>query len=137
MKNKDKNISKSTYVVHASTDPLSHHGIVNVPVYHTSTILKPNLDDYRNSRGKYDYGRIGTPTSEASEKAVAELYQMDDAVATPSGLSAISLGILGSYHLVIMRCSQIVCMGQDGVLLNISCHALELVLIFMILKLAW
>jgi len=95
MKNKDKNISKSTYVVHASTDPLSHHGIVNVPVYHTSTILKPNLDDYRNSRGKYDYGRIGTPTSEASEKAVAELYQMDDAVATPSGLSAISLGILG------------------------------------------
>ena len=81
--------------MHASTDPLSHHGIVNVPVYHTSTILKPSLDDYRNSRGKYDYGRIGTPTSEASEKAVAELYEMDDAVATPSGLSAIALGISG------------------------------------------
>ena len=95
MKNKDQNMSKATYVVHASTDPLSNHGIVNVPVYHTSTILKPSLDDYRNSRGKYDYGRIGTPTSEASEKAVAELYKMDDAVATPSGLSAISLGISG------------------------------------------
>jgi cystathionine beta-lyase len=95
MKNKDNKISKSSHVVHASSDPLANHGIVNVPVYHTSTILKANLDDYRNSRGKFDYGRIGTPTTEASEKAVAELYEMDDAIATPSGLAAISLGISG------------------------------------------
>lgn len=92
-----KKISPSTKpdtkVVHASVNPLEHEGMANIPVYHTSTIMKPNLDDYRQGRGKYDYGRKGTPTSQATEEAVASLYKMDDCVATPSGLSAICLGI--------------------------------------------
>ena len=92
---KSKKITKDTAVVHASIDAEANFGIVNVPVYHASTITSPNLDDYRNNRGRYDYGRIGTPTSEASEKAVAGLYGMDDCVSAPSGLSAVCLGISG------------------------------------------
>ncbi|XDZ67032.1 cystathionine beta-lyase [Alphaproteobacteria bacterium LSUCC0684] len=74
--------------------PHENHGIPNVPVYHTSTIMKATLDDYRQRRGKYDYGRLGTPTSDAVESSVAGLYGSDDAVAVPSGLAAITTGVL-------------------------------------------
>ena len=88
--------SKATLVTHASLMPEDNFGIPNPPVYHVSTILKSNLDDYRNHVGQYDYGRMGTPTSEATEKAVAQLYGCDDIVAVPSGLSAIVVGILSA-----------------------------------------
>lgn len=88
--------SKATIATHASLQPEQNFGIPNPPVYHASTILKSSLDDYRNHVGQYDYGRIGTPTSEATEKAVAQLYGCDDIVAVPSGLSAIVVGILSA-----------------------------------------
>ena len=87
--------TKQTAAVHAGMDPDANHGIPNPPVYHTSTILKPSLDDYRNRRGEYLYGRLGTPTSRALENAVAGLYGADDAVAVPSGMTAIAVGVLG------------------------------------------
>lgn len=89
-----KDLNKQSLSVHAGIKPEENFGIPNVPVYHTSTILKPSLDDYRHDRGRYDYGRIGTPTSEALETGVARLYGSDDAVAVPSGLAAISTGVL-------------------------------------------
>ena len=88
--------SKATLATHASLMPDRNFGIPNPPVYHASTILKSNLSDYRNHVGAYDYGRMGTPTSEATEKAVAQLYGCDDIVAVPSGLSAIVVGILSA-----------------------------------------
>ncbi len=88
--------SKHTIATHAGLKPEYNFGIPNPPVYHASTILKSNLSDYRNHVGQYDYGRIGTPTSEATEKAVAQLYGCDDIVAVPSGLSAIVVGILSA-----------------------------------------
>jgi cystathionine beta-lyase len=90
----DKTVKKETYAVHAGMKPRENHGIPNIPVYHTSTIMKDTLDDYRNRRGTYDYGRIGTPTSEAVELSVAGLYGSEDAVAVPSGLAAITTGVL-------------------------------------------
>jgi cystathionine beta-lyase len=86
--------SPDTVAAHAGLDPHKHHGIVNPPVYHTSTILKKSLDDYRHHRGDYLYGRLGTPTSVAVEKAVAELYGADDVAAVPSGLAAITTAIM-------------------------------------------
>ncbi len=83
-----------TKAAHLSLDPFGNHGMANPPVYHTSTVLSPTLDDYRNKRGRYDYGRVGTPTSEASEKAVAALYNADDAVSVSSGAAAIAAGVL-------------------------------------------
>ena len=83
-----------TIAAHAGLDPHNNHGIVNPPVYHTSTILKKTLDDYRNNRGEYDYGRLGTPTSRAVEEAVAEIYKADDAIAVPSGLASITTALM-------------------------------------------
>jgi len=90
----DTPAKKATYAVHAGMKPHENHGIPNIPVYHTSTIMKATLDDYRQRRGKYDYGRLGTPTSDAVESSVAGLYGSEDAVAVPSGLAAITTGVL-------------------------------------------
>ena len=35
-----------TRVVHAGRHPEEYHGIVNPPVYHTSTVISPNLADW-------------------------------------------------------------------------------------------
>jgi len=87
-------MKKDTYAVHAGMKPEENFGIPNIPVYHASTIMKETLDDYRQRRGKYDYARLGTPTSEALEESVAGLYGADDCVAVPSGLAAITTGVL-------------------------------------------
>ena len=52
-------------------DPFAHHGYVNPPVYHASTVLYRTAEDFLARRGRYRYGRRGTPTSEALEKALA------------------------------------------------------------------
>src|SRR6202008_3047321 len=54
-------------------DPFAHHGYVNPPVYHASTLLYPSADDYVAHRGRYQYGRRGTPTPEALANAVRDL----------------------------------------------------------------
>lgn len=92
MKNSRKSLD--TIAAHAGLDPHNNHGVVNPPVIHASTILKKTLDDYRNNRGEYDYGRLGTPTSRAVERAVADLYGADDVISVPSGLAAITSAIL-------------------------------------------
>ena len=54
-------------------DPASHHGFVNPPVYHASTVLYPSAEDFVAHRARYQYGRRGTPTTEALEQALQEL----------------------------------------------------------------
>ena len=54
-------------------DPFAHHGYVNPPVYHASTLLYRTAEDFLARRGRYRYGRRGTPTSEALENALREL----------------------------------------------------------------
>lgn len=83
-----------TISAHAGLKPDENHGIPNPPVYHASTILSKTMDDNRNNRGRYEYGRMGTPTSEAVEEAVAEVYGADDVVSVPTGLAAITTGVL-------------------------------------------
>lgn len=87
-------MKKQTKAIHAGLKPEENHGIPNAPVYHTSTILRQSMAEHRNRTSRYDYGRIGTPTSEAFEEAVAEIYGTDDAVATPSGLAAITTAVM-------------------------------------------
>jgi cystathionine beta-lyase len=88
-------------------DPFAHHGYVNPPVYHASTLLYRTAEDFLARRGRYRYGRRGTPTSEALENALQELKGPSCAGVTllPSGLSAISTSLLavlrtGDYVLV-------------------------------------
>jgi cystathionine beta-lyase len=77
-------------------DPFAHHGYVNPPVYHASTLLYPTAEDFLAHRGRYQYGRRGTPTSEALETALRGIEGPACAgvALLPSGLTAISTALL-------------------------------------------
>jgi len=85
-----------TKVVTAGRDPAAYHGFVNPPVYHASTVLYPNAEDFLAHRARYQYGRRGTPTTEALEAAIRELEgpQCASVALLPSGLAAISAALL-------------------------------------------
>ena len=89
-----------TKVVTAGRDPRSYHGFVNPPVYHASTVLYPSAEDFLAHRARYQYGRRGTPTTEALELALQELEGPQCAGVTllPSGLAAISSAFLAVVH---------------------------------------
>ena len=89
-----------TTVVTAGRDPASYHGFVNPPVYHASTVLYPSAEDFVAHRARYQYGRRGTPTTEALELALQELEgpQCAGVSLLPSGLAAISAALLSVVH---------------------------------------
>ncbi|MEI7609791.1 MAG: cystathionine beta-lyase, partial [Rhodospirillaceae bacterium] len=82
-----------TILTHAGASPFDQHGLVNPPVCHASTILFPSLAALEAADAKpferLNYGRVGTPTSHAFERAVAELEGGYRAVTAASGLAAI------------------------------------------------
>jgi cystathionine beta-lyase len=86
----------NTRVVTAGRNPVDYHGFVNPPVYHASTVLYPSAEDFAAHRARYQYGRRGTPTTEALEGAVADLEgpQCAGVSLLPSGLAAISAALL-------------------------------------------
>jgi len=85
-----------TRVVTAGRHPPAYHGFINPPVYHASTLIYPKAEDYVAHRGRYEYGRVGTPTTEALEGALAELEgpQCAGVALLPSGLAAISTALM-------------------------------------------
>jgi len=90
----------ATKLVTAGRDPAAYHGFVNPPVYHASTVLYPNAEDFLAHRARYQYGRRGTPTTEALELALQELEgpQCAGVALLPSGLAAISAALLSVVH---------------------------------------
>ena len=90
----------ATKIVTAGRDPKSNYGFVNPPVYHASTVLYPCAEDYVAHRARYQYGRRGTPTTEALELALQELEgpQCAGVALVPSGLAAISTALLAVVH---------------------------------------
>ena len=91
-------IKPETRLVTAGRDSQAYHGFVNPPVYHASTVLYPTAEDQVAHRSRYQYGRRGTPTSEALENALVELEGEDCAgvALLPSGLAAISTALLAT-----------------------------------------
>ena len=89
-----------TKLVTGGRDPRSYHGFVNPPVYHASTVLYPNAEDFLAHRARYQYGRRGTPTTEALESALQELEgpQCAGVALLPSGLAAISTAFVAVVH---------------------------------------
>jgi cystathionine beta-lyase len=89
-------LKPATRLVTGGRDPASNHGFVNPPVYHASTVLYPSAEDFVAHRGRYQYGRRGTPTSEALAGALAELEGPECAgvALVPSGLAAASVALL-------------------------------------------
>jgi cystathionine beta-lyase len=86
----------ATRLTTAGRDPFAHHGYVNTPVYHASTLLYRSAEDYLAHRGRYQYGRRGTPTSEALETALKSIEgpRCEAVALLPSGLAAISAALL-------------------------------------------
>jgi len=86
-----------TRVTTLGRDPHRHHGIVNPPVYHASTILYPTLEalDAPRIRDGYYYGRYGTPTTRALADAVAGIEGGDFSLIVSSGKTAITTVLLG------------------------------------------
>lgn len=89
-------IKPETRLVTSGRDPQAYYGFVNPPVYHASTLLYPTAEDQVAHRSRYNYGRRGTPTSEALENALRELEGEGCAgvALLPSGLAAISAALL-------------------------------------------
>jgi cysteine-S-conjugate beta-lyase len=85
-----------TTIVTGGRDPASYHGFVNPPVYHASTVLYPSAEDFVAHRARYQYGRRGTPTTEALELALQELEgpRCAGVALLPSGLAAVSAALL-------------------------------------------
>ncbi len=91
-----KRFAPATRLVHAGRDPSEQHGFVNTPIYRGSTVLFPTYDDIQNRRGRYTYGTHGTPTSDALCDAWSEIAGAAGTVATPSGLAALSIGLMAA-----------------------------------------
>ncbi len=91
-------IKTDTRLVTSGRDPRAYHGFVNPPVYHASTLLYPTAEDQVAHRARYNYGRRGTPTSEALENALREIEGDGCAgvALLPSGLAAISAALLAT-----------------------------------------
>src|SRR5436190_14911700 len=98
-------LKPDTKVTIGGRNPHAHHGYVNTPVYHASTLLYRTAEEFlgrhhtgddSKGRSHYFYGRRGTPTSEALEKAVQEIEGPACAgvALLPSGLAAISTALL-------------------------------------------
>jgi cystathionine beta-lyase len=91
-------IKSDTRLVTTGRDPQAYHGFVNPPVYHASTLLYPTAEDQVAHRARYNYGRRGTPTSEALENALREIEggACAGVALLPSGLAAISAALLAT-----------------------------------------
>jgi cystathionine beta-lyase len=90
-------MKKDTLLVQTGRDPGRYQGMVNTPIFRTSTVIFPDLASYEARGGddykKVRYGLYGTPTTFALEEAVAKMEGGYAAVAVPSGLAAITAAL--------------------------------------------
>lgn len=87
-------MKKDTLLTQLGRDPARYQGMVNTPVFRTSTVIFPDLASYERRPGDnykvMRYGLYGTPTTFAFEEAIARMEGGHEAVALPSGLAAIT-----------------------------------------------
>ena len=87
-----------TRAVHAGEERGRHHGAASVPIYNASLFAFNDADEgiaiHNYEKPGYFYSRLGNPTQEALENAMAELESGEDALAFASGMAAISAAIL-------------------------------------------
>jgi cysteine-S-conjugate beta-lyase len=91
---KGRNFRVATEVVLAGRTPFAFEGFVNTPIFRGSTVLSETIDQYLGRKGRYTYGRRGTPTTDALTSALTSLEGGAGVVLTPSGLSAITTALL-------------------------------------------
>lgn len=89
----------NTRAIHAGYRRDTDYGALATPVYQTSTFTFTSADHamgvFSGEIPGYDYSRAGNPTVRVFEEKIAELEGGEDAVATSSGMGAISSTLLG------------------------------------------
>jgi cysteine-S-conjugate beta-lyase len=91
---RERNWRPATAVVLAGRDPFDQYGFVNTPIYRGSTVLSRTVADFTGKRGRYVYGRRGTPTTESLATAITALEGGAGTALTSSGLSAITTALM-------------------------------------------
>lgn len=86
--------SIGTRLTQLGRNPDEQCGFVNGPVYRGSTVLFKTVADLEQSRARFAYGTLGTPTIANLENAWTELAGAAGTVLSPSGLGAIALALL-------------------------------------------
>ncbi|MEK6594458.1 MAG: cystathionine beta-lyase [Pseudomonadota bacterium] len=90
-------MKKDTLLTRLGRAPAQYQGMVNTPVFRTSTVIFPDLESYEHrdpdNYKTMRYGIHGTPTTFAFEDAVAKMEGGHLAVAVPSGLAAITAAL--------------------------------------------
>ena len=76
-----------TRAVHVGQDPEPTTGAIIPPIFQTATYVQPSVASPID--GRYDYGRVANPTTEALEANVAALEGGRHGIAFASGLAAI------------------------------------------------
>jgi len=93
-KTEDSASNSFTDLVNLGRAPQDHHGFVNIPTYHGSTVLYTSAKALLERKQEYTYARSGTPTSRNFAEAVARLEGGFSSILCPSGLSAITTSLL-------------------------------------------
>ena len=87
-------MEKHTKAIHGGLDPMQHSGAVSVPIYQSSTFAFPSAEEgaarFAGTSPGPIYTRVGNPTTAALEACLAELENGCGAVATATGMGAIS-----------------------------------------------
>ncbi len=113
----EKKIQEATRIIHAGRDPKEQGWMVNPPIYQSSTIVFPALKDLIYAERGYSnndlvqpyelkYGRYGTQTNFALEKAVTDIEGGYNTFVTSSGAAAINTALVaflkqGDHMLVV------------------------------------
>ncbi len=90
--------SFNTLTVHAGEDLTENFGAVSVPIYAASVFAFSDAEEgaaiHNYQKPGYFYGRLGNPTQDALEKAIAALENGESALAFASGMAAVSAAVL-------------------------------------------
>jgi methionine-gamma-lyase len=97
-----KNVKFATKAVHAGQHPDHETGALVSPMFLTSTyVFTPEkMKRYQagDKEGIFTYGRSRNPTQNSFQEKITQLENGQAALATGSGMAAISLAILGTVH---------------------------------------
>jgi methionine-gamma-lyase len=95
----EKPFDFATLAVHAGEAPCTATGALDTPIYQSTTFVSADSDEmaavYGELKSGYMYTRYGNPTIHALESKLMALEGGEAALATASGMAAVSTAILG------------------------------------------
>ncbi|RZM85629.1 methionine gamma-lyase [Escherichia sp. E10V10] len=94
----NRNYRFDTKIIHAGQHPDPSTGSLSTPIFQTSTFVFDNAEQgaarFALEEPGYIYTRLGNPTTDALEQKMAVLEDGEAALATASGISAITTALL-------------------------------------------